>query len=239
MPGSETLLLLAAALPEAGSTLFGRILVNLAGVAGAFVTLGLLGVGLVLFAKSNLETVSDTVGHSFLRSFAVGLIAQVLLIPTFGMLVAGLVLSVVGVLLVPFVVAVYCLLALAAVLGGLLGVAHAMGETHTRRQMARGVPASPNSFRYLLVGLGAVASVWLAWSVFGWVPVAGSLILAAASIATWLVMTLGLGAAVLSRGGVQPTFAGRFLPTEMLTDEYLWATPRQGVPAVKRPDRKS
>ncbi len=61
--------------------------------------------------------------------------------------------------------------------------------------------------------------------------------LTAASIATWLAATLGLGAAVLSRGGMEPTFAGRFLPADMMTDEYLWATPRQGVPAVKRPDR--
>lgn len=215
-----------------------RTATNLAGVIGSFLTLGILGFGLVLFGKSNLEVVSDTVSHSFLRSFIVGLLAQVLVVPTFGMLVVGLVLSVVGVLLVPFVIAVYLLLVLAGVLGGFLAVSHAMGETHTRRRMARGDALSPNSYRYLLVGLGAVASVWLAWVGFGWVPVAGTLVLGAAVIATWLLGTVGLGAAVLSRGGIQPSFAGRYLPTEMLTDEYLWATPQQGVPAVKRPTPK-
>ncbi len=223
----------ARAAPAAGPV--ARAATNLAGVVGSFLTLGLLGFGLVLFGKSNLEVVSDTVSHSFLRSFLVGLLAQVLVVPTFGMLVVGLVLSVVGVLLVPFVVAVYALLVLAGVLGGFLAVSHAMGETHTRRRMARGDALSPNSYRYLTVGLGALASVWLAWVCFGWVPVAGGFILGAAVIATWLLGTVGLGAAVLSRGGVQPSFAGRYLPTEMLTDEYLWATPQQGVPAVKRP----
>jgi hypothetical protein len=215
-----------------------RTLTNLAGVVGTFATLGLLGFGLVLFGKPHLEVVSDTASHSFLRSFMVGLLSQVLVVPTFGMLVVGLVLSVVGVLLVPFVVAVYALLVLAGVIGGFLAVAHAMGETHTRRQMARGVALSPNSFRYLVIGLGAIAAVWFAWLLFGWVPIAGTLILAAAVISTWLLATVGLGASVLSRAGIQPTFAGRYLPTEMLTDEYLWATPRQGVPAVKRPTPK-
>jgi hypothetical protein len=213
----------------------GPTLAKLAGLVGCFLTLGLLGFGLVLFSKPNLEVVSDTVSHSFLRSFVVGLVSQVLIIPTFGMLVVGLVLSVVGVLLVPFVVVVYALLALTGVLGGFLAVAHAMGEVHTRRRMARGVPLSPNSFRYLALGLGTVAAVWLAWVLFGWVPIAGTLILAAAAISTWFLATVGLGAAVLSRAGIQPSFAGRYVPTEMLTDEYLWATPQQGVPAVRRP----
>jgi hypothetical protein len=101
--------------------------------------------------------------------------------------------------------------------------------------MAQGVPVSPNSLRYLLTGLGAVMSIWVVWSLFGWVPVAGPVMLGAALVSTWLVATVGLGAALLSRGGLQPRFAGRYVPTEMLTDEYLWATPQHGVPAVKRP----
>ena len=89
-------------------------LTNAAGLAGVLFTLGLLGFGVVLFARPNLETISDTVSHSFFRSFLTGLLAQILVIPTFGMLIAGLVLSVVGILLVPFVVVVIPFLLLAA-----------------------------------------------------------------------------------------------------------------------------
>lgn len=212
--------------------------IRVAGVIGVGLTLLLMGCGLVLFGRAHLEVVSDTASHSVLRAFLAGLVSQVLIVPTFGMLVVGLVLTVVGVLLVPFVVIVYALLVLAGVVGGFVAVAHALGETHTRRRMARGDMLSPNSFRYLLVGIGAVGSIWLAWAAFGWVPVAGSVMLGAAVLSTWLLATVGLGAAVLSRGGVQPQFAGRYLPAEMLTDEYLWATPQQGVPAVKRPPRQ-
>lgn len=212
-------------------------LTNLAGLAGVLFTLGIIGFGMVLFARPNLELISDTVTHSVFRSFATGLLAEVMAIPTFGMLITGLVLSVVGILLVPFVVIVVPLLLVAALVSGFLAVAHAMGEIHTRRRMAAGVVVgSANSYRYLAVGLGAIGAVWLAWIAFGWVPVAGTLMFIAAFLATWILVTVGLGAALLSRVGIKPAFAGRYVPPEALTDEYLWATPQFGVSAVRRPE---
>ena len=209
-----------------------------AGFVGVFLVLLTLGFGLVTFGRPNLEIVSDTVMHSFGRSFVVGLLGEVLILPTFGMLIVGLVLTVAGALLVPFGIVVYSLLAIVAVLGGVLAVAHAMGETITRRRMAQGLRVSPNAYRYLLTGLLALGVTWLAWVAFGWVPIAGGLILSAAAISTWFVGTVGFGAALLSRGGVREHFAGRIVPPELLTDEYLWATPQFGVPAVKRPAKE-
>jgi hypothetical protein len=226
----------AAPAPTAIETMFRR----LAGVVGVFLTLGALGFGLVMFGRPNLEVVSDTVSHSFGRAFATGLLGQLLLLPTFGMLVVGLILSVVGIVLLPFAVVVYALLVIVGAVGGYLAVAHAMGETYTRRRLALGAMiGSPNSYRYLLVGLGALAAFWAAWSVFGWVPVAGDLIRGAAILVTWLLATAGFGAALLSRAGIRENFAGRLLPPEALTDEYLWATPQFGVTAAKRPGSRT
>jgi hypothetical protein len=219
---------------------FQSVLRRAAGVLGVFLTLSVLGFGLVMFGRQNLETVSDTVAHSFGRAFITGLLGQILLLPTFGMLVVGLILSVAGILLLPFAVAVFAMLAVIAVVGGYLAVAHAMGETYTRRRMALGVViGSPNSYRYLLVGLLALASVWGAWALFGWVPIAGSIIWGAAFFVTWLLGTAGFGAALLSRAGIKENFAGRLLPPEALTDEYLWATPQYGVPAARRPGTRT
>lgn len=223
--------------PSAGeSSIVGRIARAGAGVVGSFLILLLVGAGLVLFGKGPLEVVSDTVGSSFYRAFITGLLGQVLVLPTFGMLVVGLILSVAGILLIPFVVIVFALLLIAFVVGGALAVAHAMGESITRRQMAQGRALSPNSYRYLVVGLAGVFAIWLVWALFGWVPLAGDLMLGAAILVSWLLATTGFGAALLSRGGLREQFAGRIIPAEMLTDEYLWATPRFGVPAVRRPD---
>lgn len=214
-----------------------RLATNLAGVLGAFLTLLLVGTGVVLFGRPPLEIISDTVSNSFMRSFVTGLLGQILILPTFGMLVVGLILTVAGILLVPFVVIVFGLLLVAAMVGGAIAVAHAMGESWTRRRMAQGVMVAPNSLRYLLIGLSGPLMLWLVWALFGWVPVAGGLIKGAAILVTWILVSVGFGSALLSRGGFREQFAGRIVPPEMLTDEYLWATPRFGVPAAKRPEK--
>jgi hypothetical protein len=222
--------------PTAIATVFRRA----AGVVGVFLTLGALGFGLVMFGRPNLEVVSDTVAHSFGRAFATGLLGQLLLVPTFGMMVVGLILSVVGIVLLPFAVVVYAVLVIIGAVGGYLAVAHAMGETYTRRRLALGAMiGSPNSYRYLLVGLGALAAFWMAWSIFGWVPIAGDIIRGAAILVTWLLGTAGFGAALLSRAGLRENFAGRLIPPEALTDEYLWATPQFGVTAARRPGART
>lgn len=237
---SPTVLSPAATAAAEAVTPLGSVFRRTAGVLGVFLTLVVLGFGLVMFGRQNLEVVSDTVSHSFGRAFVTGLLGQILLLPTFGMLVVGLILSVAGILLLPFAVAVFAMLTVVGVVGGYLAVAHAMGETYTRRRMALGVlVGSPNSYRYLLVGLLALASLWAAWALFGWVPVAGSIIWGAAFFLSWLLGTAGFGAALLSRAGIKENFAGRLLPPEALTDEYLWATPQFGVPAGRRPGTRT
>ncbi len=205
------------------------------GLVGVFLTLLALGFGLVLFGRPQLEVVADTVAHSFARSFVTGLLAQMLLLPTFGMLVVGLILSVVGVLLLPFAVIAFGLLVIVGVVGGYLAVAHAMGETYIRRRLAMGtLIGSANSYRYVMLGLAAMLAIWAVWVVFGWVPVAGPIILGASILVTWLSGTVGLGAALLSHAGLKESFAGRLITPAALTDEFLWATPQFGVPAAKR-----
>ena len=237
---STTLLSPAATVPAEAPSTLQSVLRRSAGVFGVFLSLAVLGFGLVMFGRQNLEIVSDTVSHSFGRAFVTGLLGQILLLPTFGMLVVGLILSVAGILLLPFAVAVFTMLVVIGIVGGYLALAHAMGETYTRRRMAQGIViGSPNSYRYLLVGLLALTSLWAAWALFGWVPVAGSIMWGAAFFVSWLLGTAGFGAALLSRAGIRENFAGRLLPPEALTDEYLWATPQFGVPAGRRPGTRT
>ena len=193
---------LAASAPPPASppaSILGQIVRHAAGLAGLFLTLTVLGFGLVTFGRPNLEIVSDTVTHSFGRSFLAGLLGQVLVLPTFGMLVIGLALTIAGALLLPFAVAVYVLLVLVTSIGGLDAVAHAIGERITHRRMARGIIVSPNSYRYVVTGLGVAATIWIAWVAFGWVPVAGTLMLMAAGLTTWTVATVGLSVRPCSR----------------------------------------
>ncbi len=212
-----------------------QLLRNVAGVLGVLLTLVVVAFGLVTFGRPNLEIVSDTVMHSFGRSFLVGLLGQLLVFPTVGLIVVALALTIAGIVVMPFALAVYALLVIVASFGGVVAVAHAMGEQLARRRMARGLPVSPNSYRYVWSGLLALGCIWSGWVLFGWVPIAGAVMFGIAALATWAVGTVGFGAALLSRGGVREDFAGHLLAPEMMTDEFLWATPQFGVPAVKRP----
>jgi hypothetical protein len=64
-------------------------------------------------------------------------------------------------------------------------------------------------------GLAILLAVWLPAAVLGWVPVAGPALTWAAVVFTWMLMTTGFGAALLTRGGVRTTFGRRFHPPEL------------------------
>jgi hypothetical protein len=201
-------------------------------IVALFIALAMIGFGTVFFARRYVEVVADTASNAFGRSLVVGLLGQLLLLPTLAMLIVGLVFTIVGILLLPFAIVAFVIAACAAVLGGYLAVAHAVGETVTRRRMANGAfVRSPNAYGYLFTGLIGLLGLWAAAALFGW---AGPVVLvfrAAAFVVTWLAATVGFGAVLLSRAGLRETFAGRHVGEQ--SDEYLWATP-PATPAAPR-----
>lgn len=193
-------------------------------VVAMFAALAMLGFGTVFFGRRYIEVVADTASHSFGRALVVGLLGQLLVLPTFAMLIVGLVFTVVGILLLPFAAVAYVAAALLAVLGGYLAVAHAVGETFTRRRMAHGAfVRAPNAYGYLFTGLVGLLGLWALAALTGWLGPVAVLFKIAAAIVSWLAATVGFGAVLLSRGGLRETFAGRQFGE--MSDEYLWATP--------------
>ena len=213
-----------------------RVVGDASTVVAFFVALAMLGFGAVFFGRRYVETVADTATHSFGRSLVVGLLGQLLLLPTFAMLIVGLIFTIVGILLLPVVVPAFIVAACAAALGGYLAVAHAVGETFTRRRMAHGAfVRAPNAYGYLFTGLLGLLGLWAAAALTGWMGPVVILFRVAALIVTWLAATVGFGAVLLSRAGLRETFAGRHLGE--LSDEYLWATP-PATPAAARMNAK-
>ena len=205
-------------------------------VVAVFIALAMVGFGTVFFGRRHVEVVADTASHSFGRAFVVGLLGQLLLLPAFAMMIVGLVLTIVGILVLPFAIVAYVLGAALAVLGGYLAVAHAIGETVTRRRMANGAfVRSPNSYGYIFSGLAGLLGLWAAAALFGWLGPVVFLFKLAAVIVTWLAATTGFGAVLLSRAGLRETFAGRY--SGETTDEYLWATP-PATPTASRMGRQ-
>jgi len=203
---------------------------DLGGLLATFVALSALGFGLVFFAPRQLEIVADTVRHSFWRSFMVGLFAQPLIIPVFGMLLLGLALTVIGLLLIPFAAVAFAIAIGLGITGGYLAVARSVGEAYLRQRMSQGYSVgSWLSYRYIVYGLVALLAVWLPAVVTGSIPVAGDITGITAAVLTWMLATAGFGATLLSRAGIRGTFTRRF--DQALSDEYLYQTP-QATPIV-------
>jgi len=205
-------------------------------VIAMFVALAMIGFGTVFFARRYLEVVADTASEAFGRSLVVGLLGQLLLLPTLAMLIVGLVFTIVGILLLPFAVIAFVVAACVAALGGYLAVAHAIGESVSRRRMANGAfVRSPNAFGYLFTGLVGLLGLWAAAALFGWAGPVVYVFRAAAVVVTWLAGTVGFGAVLLSRAGLRDTFTGRHVGDQ--SGEYMWATP-PATPAAPRPGRR-
>jgi hypothetical protein len=190
----------------------------------------------VFFARRYVEVIADTASNAFGRSLVVGLLGQLLVLPTLAMLIVGLIFTIVGILLLPFAILAFVIAVIAAALGGYLAVAHAVGETWSRRRMAGGAfVRNPNAYGYTFTGLVGLLGLWAAAALFGWAGPVVFIFRAAAFIVTWLAATVGFGAVLLSRAGLRETFAGRHAGE--LSDEYLWATP-PATPAAPRPGRR-
>lgn len=187
------------------------------GFAGLISTLALglvlagIGAALIFYGRSYLETVSDTLRKSTMRSMGVGLAACFLVVPAFVVLLVALAVSIVGIPLLLLAVPLYPLAVAAAVGLGLLGAAHAIGERTAEQRSESFELRHRNAYAYLFTGLGMLLMPLLAANLIGmtgFLSFLGTLIKVVTWAAIWAAATAGLGAVILSRAGTQRTFTG-------------------------------
>jgi hypothetical protein len=206
--------------PQATS-LVGGLAIGVTNLLAVFIALSFMGLGFLFFAPKQLETVADTVWHSFWRSFLAGLFAQPLVLPAFGMMIVGLALTIVGILVVPFAIVGFAVALFLAAVGGFIAVARSVGEIYLRRKMARGEPVETwGSYRYIIYGLVGLLALWLPVVLLGWIPVAGTMLTVSAALITWIIATAGFGATIISKAGMRGTFVRQL--DLALTDEQYW-----------------
>ena len=212
--------------PQRGFTAF-RNGTNLASVLGMFVALPAIGFGLTFFLPRQLDVVSTTVSQSFGKSFLAGLFAQPLILPAFAMLIAGLAITIVGILVIPFAIVAGVLAVIAMAVGGYLAVAKATGDTYTVRRMAQGRTITSTPARNIVYGLIGLLAIWLPAALLGWIPFLGQAFALLAALFTWVMLTAGFGATILSRAGLRATF-GSVDRRAALTDEHYWPSDTGG-----------
>jgi hypothetical protein len=200
-------------------------------VAGTFGVLLVIAVGVLLFAGSNLDEVVATLELRFGRAFWVGLVGQLLVLPALVVLLVALAVSVIGILLIPFAVVAYAIAIAGLVTLGFLAVARLVGgavwsSAHDTTPRSRALAA-------LAVGLAIFFSLWMIAAALAWAPMAATVVRAAALAASWAAMTIGLGAAMLSRAGTHRRVAAGTRPVELAS--WQTPTPLTGVVAARRP----
>ena len=154
--------------------------------------LAIIGLGVLMFAEPNMDGVVEAMEESFSRAFWFGVLGEIMALPVLALLVVGLVLTLLGILLVPFAVVAYCI-ALAGLLAlGFLAVARLTGSLWSRRD--GGSTATPRSanLRALFIGLVLYMGLWMLAAIFTWQPMAGAILRGIALAVSWVAVTVGL-----------------------------------------------
>ncbi|HWP03602.1 MAG TPA: hypothetical protein VNL96_09110 [Gemmatimonadaceae bacterium] len=192
-----------------------------------------VGICVLVLAGSYLEAVSDVVVASFWRSFFTGLLAEIALLPAMIVMVVLLAVTIVGILLIPFALVAYVVAVAGLLALGFLAVARATGAAFATERVRLLSPRG-QALRGMVVGISFYIGLWVLAAALRWVPLVSLVLQALAGAVTYVALTAGLGAAVLSRAGTRRDLA---TPAEVEEPLASWQTPTPvtGVVAARRP----
>ncbi|HZF68964.1 MAG TPA: polymer-forming cytoskeletal protein [Gemmatirosa sp.] len=219
---------------------------SLKATVGWFGILLVIGFGVLVAASRNLDGVAETLERGIGRSLLAGLAGQFLLLPALVTLVVALAVTVLGILAIPL--AVVAFVAAAAGLGtlGFLAVCFVAGRAMVGGEAARRLRASAaraDAVRAMSAGVAVFAALWIAAALLGGMPAVALLVRAATVSLTWVAVTAGLGAGLLSwagtrgpRRGPDAAVATGAVPTDR-SGVPVWQTPTPvaGIVAARRP----
>jgi len=182
---------------------------GLRGLLATFVSFLILAGGgwvAVRALPSRFEAASAAVRQRPVAVFGAGLAGAFLSIPVFFLGGIALLLSVVGILAIPFWALGYPLLVFGMVVFGYLVFARVLGEWVSIRTSGDGLaPTGSSPFGYLIAGVLVLLSFTATASVIGmfgpWVHWLSALLLAFGSFFTFFSTVMGFGAVILTRGG--------------------------------------
>ena len=190
-----------------------------------------IGILVLVLLSSNLEATARVLEQDFGRAFFVGVLGQLGFLPALLLLCVALVLTIVGILLVPFALVAAPVAFAGFVTLGWLAIALVTGRAVLRAH--RDGSSRAEALRSLTLG---VVLLMMPWILVAALQGSGAASIGARIIAlaiTWAAGTAGLGAALLSRGG-----AGRRKDADRPQppmQSWQTPTPVAGVAAARRP----
>lgn len=203
---------------------------------GWFVVLSVLGLLTLLLTRSNLDTVAERIRADFTRAFLVGLLGEFALLPALVLALVVLAITVIGIVLIPFAIIAYFLAAAGLLALGFLAMAYVSGESVIERGATSAPVRRAPAGYVLLLGVSLYFALWVVGALFTWAGIFGALIRLVAAAVTWAAVTVGFGAALLSRGGTRTRTPAPGPVAPPVEPDYSWETPTPvtGVAAAPR-----
>ncbi len=201
----------------------GRGIADVMGDLISFLIVSLIALSVVYFAKDNLEVVADTARRNPMRAGLVGIAGAFLVLPTWLLGCVALVVSVVGIVALPFWLILFPVAVAVGAGLGYLAVARNIGEWVAAKDITGLDWLQPtNTFYAVVTGVGAILAFSVAASVLDIVPFFGffsGLLAALGSMLAIAALLVGFGAVLLTRGGRQAEFYDGGDPFD---DEPAW-----------------
>jgi hypothetical protein len=194
--------------------------------------LAAIGLVALLLARRNLERVAGAVRARFGRSLIFGVIGQLAFFPALLAIIVVLAITIVGLLVIPIALVAFLTAVAGAAALGFLAVAYASGDSLLNR--LRGARSSPVGLS-LFAGLGIYVIAWVLAAALSEVAVVGAVLRAGVGLVTWVALTAGFGATILTRAGSRDFEPEAPEPVVMPDDMWQTPTPVSGVTAARRP----
>ncbi|MBI1808555.1 MAG: polymer-forming cytoskeletal protein [Gemmatimonadetes bacterium] len=219
---------------DAATPTAGRVARSLTFAGAWLAVLLIVGIGVLVVASSNLDAVTDALEQGVGRALAVGLAGQLAIVPVVTVLCTALALTILGILLIPFAIVVYAIVVAGLLTLGFLAVARIIGRSTGSPVGASDRERRAASLRALVVGVIVLMAPWFLAASLAWSPMAHLIMRTIAVAITWVAATAGLGAALVSRGGVRRRVAPAAAKA-MNAASWQTPTPVAGVVAARRP----
>jgi hypothetical protein len=211
----------------------------------------ILGIAVLTFGSAPLDQTTTVLSEQFGRAFRFGIIGWLAVAPLAVVLALGLVLTLIGIILVPIALPIYAVAVLTAALLGFFAVAETTGYALNRQAADNPLTERGAKLRAMVTGVAFYSGLWALAALFSQVHVLGTMLRVFATAITVVALTVGFGAVIiaLSRPYIRvkvkgspatPTPAAAAAspsPSPSGGNDALWQTPTPvgGMIAARRP----
>jgi hypothetical protein len=199
-----------------------------AGWLAMLLTIGLIA---LVLASRNLDGIAHVLEQDFGKAFLVGVAGQLGFLPLLILTIVALCVTVLGILLVPFV-----LVAAPIAFGGLITLGWLAMALMLGHALLRGAARDDRAamIRALVPGIVLLMAPWAIASLMQGTSTSALLVRTAAIGITWVAATAGLGGAILSRAGTGSS-ARTAAPIAPSSTGWQTPTPVAGIATARRP----